>query len=104
VFSKGSNTVVGDAVQLHSEVTSCVDYEAELAVIVGKEGKNIAREKVYNHILGYPIVNDVTARDRQKNHKQWYLGKTLDTFCPMGPWITTSDELNPGRPGGEVLG
>ncbi len=47
------------------------------------------------HIFGYTVVNDVTARDRQKNHKQWFLGKTLDTFCPMGPWIVTADELDP---------
>ena len=97
VFSKGPNTVVGpaDDVRLHAHVTSCVDYEAELAVIIGTAGENIAAADAYSHIFGYTIVNDVTARDRQKNHKQWYLGKTLDTFCPMGPWITTSDDLNP---------
>jgi 2-keto-4-pentenoate hydratase/2-oxohepta-3-ene-1,7-dioic acid hydratase in catechol pathway len=97
VFSKGPNTVVGphDEVQLHSSVTSSVDYEAELAVIIGMGGKNIPASRAYSHIFGYTIVNDVTARDRQKNHKQWYLGKTLDGFCPMGPWITTSDELDP---------
>jgi 2-keto-4-pentenoate hydratase/2-oxohepta-3-ene-1,7-dioic acid hydratase in catechol pathway len=97
IFSKGPNTVIGpDApVQLHSTVTSSVDYEAELAVIIGKPGRNISQKDAYNHIFGYTIVNDVTARDRQKNHKQWFMGKTLDTFCPMGPWITTSDELDP---------
>jgi 2-keto-4-pentenoate hydratase/2-oxohepta-3-ene-1,7-dioic acid hydratase in catechol pathway len=97
IFSKGPNTVIGptDNVQLHPEVTSSVDYEAELAVIIGKPGRNIARKDAYSHIFGYTIVNDVTARDRQKNHKQWFMGKTLDTFCPMGPWITTSDELDP---------
>ena len=97
VFSKGPNTVVGpaDDVRLHAHVTSSVDYEAELAVIIGTAGETIARGDAYAHIFGYTIVNDVTARDRQKNHKQWYLGKTLDTFCPMGPWITTSDELDP---------
>ena len=97
VFSKGPNTVVGpaDDVRLHAHVTSSVDYEAELAVIIGTAGENIAAADAYSHIFGYTIVNDVTARDRQKNHKQWYLGKTLDTFCPMGPWITTSDDLDP---------
>ena len=97
VFSKGPNTVVGpaDDVRLHAHVTSSVDYEAELAVIIGTAGENIAPADAYNHIFGFTIVNDVTARDRQKNHKQWYLGKTLDTFCPMGPWITTSDDLDP---------
>src|ERR1700694_2527385 len=94
VFSKGPNTVVGPFadVQLHSHITSSVDYEAELGVIVGRAGKDIAQENAYKHIFGYTIINDVTARDRQKNHKQWYLGKTLDTFCPMGPWIAPSDE------------
>jgi 2-keto-4-pentenoate hydratase/2-oxohepta-3-ene-1,7-dioic acid hydratase in catechol pathway len=97
IFSKGPNTVIGpnDNVQLHSNITSSVDYEAELAVIIGKPGRNIAKKDAYSHIFGYTIVNDVTARDRQKNHKQWFIGKTLDTFCPMGPWITTSDEVEP---------
>jgi 2-keto-4-pentenoate hydratase/2-oxohepta-3-ene-1,7-dioic acid hydratase in catechol pathway len=97
VFSKGPNTVVGpyDDVLLHANVTSSVDYEAELAVVIGRGGKEIAPERAYEHVFGYTVVNDVTARDRQKNHKQWFLGKTLDTFCPMGPWITTSDELDP---------
>ncbi len=97
VFSKGPNTVIGpyDNVDLHAKVTSSVDYEVELAVIIGKPGKNIAKADAYSHVFGYTVVNDVTARDRQKNHKQWFLGKTLDTFCPMGPWITTSDELEP---------
>lgn len=97
VFSKGPNTVIGpyDDVDLHAKVTSSVDYEVELAVIIGKPGKNIAKADAYSHVFGYTVVNDVTARDRQKNHKQWFLGKTLDTFCPMGPWITTGDELEP---------
>jgi 2-keto-4-pentenoate hydratase/2-oxohepta-3-ene-1,7-dioic acid hydratase in catechol pathway len=97
VFSKGPNTVVGphDDVNLHAHITSSVDYEVELALIIGKGGRDISKADAYRHIFGYTIVNDVTARDRQKNHKQWFLGKTLDTFCPMGPWITTSDELDP---------
>jgi 2-keto-4-pentenoate hydratase/2-oxohepta-3-ene-1,7-dioic acid hydratase in catechol pathway len=97
IFSKGPNTVIGPDmnVQLHPAVTSSVDYEAELAVIIGKPGRDISRDDAYSHVFGYTIVNDVTARDRQKNHKQWFMGKTLDTFCPMGPWITTSDELDP---------
>jgi 2-keto-4-pentenoate hydratase/2-oxohepta-3-ene-1,7-dioic acid hydratase in catechol pathway len=97
VFSKGPNTVVGpySDVLLHANVTSSVDYEAELAVVIGRGGTGITRERAYEHVFGYTVVNDVTARDRQKNHKQWFLGKTLDTFCPMGPWITTSDELDP---------
>jgi len=99
VFIKPPTTVVGhgDTVNLHRDVTSAVDYEAELAVVIGKTGRDIAPEQAYDHIWGYTIVNDVTARDRQRNHKQWFLGKALDTFCPMGPWITTADELDPAN-------
>lgn len=99
VFSKPPTSVIGngDVVDLHARVTSSVDYEAELAIVIGKPGRNIAPEQAYAHIWGYTIVNDVTARDRQRNHKQWFLGKALDTFCPMGPWITTSDELVPNN-------
>lgn len=95
VFSKPPSTVIahGDTVDLHPQATSAVDYEAELAVIIGKPGRNISREDALGHVWGYTVVNDVTARDRQRNHKQWFLGKALDTFCPMGPWITTADEL-----------
>jgi 2-keto-4-pentenoate hydratase/2-oxohepta-3-ene-1,7-dioic acid hydratase in catechol pathway len=97
VFSKPPTSVIGhgDTVDLHAGVTAAVDYETELTVVIGKAGKNIPAERAYEHIWGYTIVNDVTARDRQRNHKQWFLGKALDTFCPMGPWITTSDELDP---------
>ena len=96
VFSKPPTTVVanGDTVSLHPHATSAVDYEAELAVVIGKGGRDIAPERAFDHVFGYTIVNDVTARDRQRNHKQWFLGKGLDTFCPMGPWITTADELD----------
>ncbi len=82
-------------VNLHPQATSSVDYEAELAVVIGKGGRDIPKDQAYNHIFGYTIINDVTARDRQRSHKQWFLGKALDTFCPMGPWITTGDELDP---------
>ncbi|MBC8641355.1 fumarylacetoacetate hydrolase family protein [Caballeronia sp. EK] len=95
VFSKPPSTIVasGDDVQLHAHVTQSVDYEAELAVIIGKGGRDIKAENALDHVFGYTIVNDVTARDRQRHHKQWFLGKSLDTFCPMGPWITTADEV-----------
>jgi 2-keto-4-pentenoate hydratase/2-oxohepta-3-ene-1,7-dioic acid hydratase in catechol pathway len=95
VFSKPASTVVGDGdvVNLHPQATSEVDYEAELALVIGKAGRNIPREQALEHVWGYTVVNDVTARDRQRRHKQWFLGKALDTFCPMGPWITTADEL-----------
>jgi 2-keto-4-pentenoate hydratase/2-oxohepta-3-ene-1,7-dioic acid hydratase in catechol pathway len=97
VFSKPPSSVIGhgDTVSLHPHVTSAVDYEAELTLVIGKAGRDIPVERAYEHIWGYTIINDVTARDRQRNHKQWFMGKALDTFCPMGPWITTADELDP---------
>jgi 2-keto-4-pentenoate hydratase/2-oxohepta-3-ene-1,7-dioic acid hydratase in catechol pathway len=96
VFTKPSNCVIGpDArVEMHPDVTDMVDYEVELTIVIGKGGRNIRREDAFKHIFGYTIINDVTARDRQRNHKQWYLGKSLDTFCPMGPWIVTADEID----------
>ncbi|WP_088347227.1 MULTISPECIES: fumarylacetoacetate hydrolase family protein [Rhodomicrobium] len=97
VFTKPASTVIatGDIVSLHPHVTSAVDYEVELTLVIGKGGHDIPAERAYEHIWGYTIVNDVTARDRQRNHKQWFMGKALDTFCPMGPWITTADEVDP---------
>jgi 2-keto-4-pentenoate hydratase/2-oxohepta-3-ene-1,7-dioic acid hydratase in catechol pathway len=97
VFTKLPSSVTGPGatVSLHGHVTSSVDYEAELALVVGTGGRDIAMADAYRHIFGYTIVNDVTARDRQRNHKQWFLGKALDGFCPMGPWIATADEIDP---------
>jgi 2-keto-4-pentenoate hydratase/2-oxohepta-3-ene-1,7-dioic acid hydratase in catechol pathway len=99
VFTKPATSVVGpgEMVNLHAGVTAAVDYEGELAVIIGRPGRNIARADAMAHVMGYTIINDVTARDRQKNHRQWFLGKSLDTFCPMGPWIVSADELAPDR-------
>jgi 2-keto-4-pentenoate hydratase/2-oxohepta-3-ene-1,7-dioic acid hydratase in catechol pathway len=96
VFTKPASCVVGSdaVVDLHSNVTKAVDYEGELAVIIGRGGRDIAVDDAMSHVWGYTIVNDVTARDRQKNHRQWFLGKALDTFCPMGPWIATADEVD----------
>lgn len=96
IFSKPVSSIVGpdDVVEMHPEATQAVDYEAELAVVIGKPGRNIKAADAMQHVWGYTIVNDVTARDRQKNHKQWLAGKGLDTFCPMGPWIVTADELD----------
>ncbi len=98
VFTKPPSTVVGPGavVPLHRHVTRQVDYEAELAVIIGQPGRDIPREAALDHVFGYAILNDVTARDRQRDHRQWFLGKALDGFCPMGPWITTADEVDAG--------
>ncbi|MCB1882951.1 MAG: fumarylacetoacetate hydrolase family protein [Geminicoccaceae bacterium] len=97
VFTKPASCVVGPYadVDLHAGVTDSVDYEVELTLVIGKKGRDIRRENALEHVWGYTIVNDVTARDRQRRHKQWFLGKALDTFCPMGPWIATSDEVDP---------
>lgn len=95
VFTKPATAVVGpdDAVYMHPQVTETVDYEGEVAVVIGRRGSNISRADAERYIWGFTIINDVTARDRQKNHRQWFLGKSLDTFCPMGPFIVTSDQL-----------
>lgn len=96
VFTKVPECVVGphDDVLIPTEVSSEIDYEAELAVIIGKGGKNITRADALKHVFGYTVVNDVTARDVQMRHQQWDMGKSFDTFCPMGPWIVTADELD----------
>lgn len=96
VFTKVPECVTGpgDDVMLPTAVSHQIDYEAELAVIIGTEGKNISRESALRHVYGYTIVNDVTARDVQMRHQQWDLGKSFDTFCPMGPWVVTADELD----------
>ena len=99
VFTKVPECVVGphDEVQLPHGITEQVDYESELALIIGVGGKNIRKEDAMGHIFGYTIVNDVTARDVQMRHQQWDMGKSFDTFCPMGPWIVTADELDGTR-------
>jgi 2-keto-4-pentenoate hydratase/2-oxohepta-3-ene-1,7-dioic acid hydratase in catechol pathway len=96
VFTKVPECVVGphDDVLVPSEVSTQIDYEAELAVVIGKGGKNITRAAAMTHVFGYTVVNDVTARDVQMRHGQWDMGKSFDTFCPMGPWIVTADEFD----------
>lgn len=96
VFSKLPETVVpsGAPIKIDASVSSAVDYEAELAVIIGKAGRNIAPADALDHVWGYSIVNDVTARDLQGRHSQWLIGKSQDSFCPMGPWAVTADEID----------
>jgi 2-keto-4-pentenoate hydratase/2-oxohepta-3-ene-1,7-dioic acid hydratase in catechol pathway len=93
-FTKPGATVVGpgDDVVAHA-VTRELDYEVELAVVIGSGGRDIARADALRHVFGYTIINDVTARDLQKQHGQWFKGKSLDTFCPMGPVLVTADEI-----------
>lgn len=99
VFTKVPECVVGpqDEVMLPHGVSEQIDYESELAVVIGRGGKNIRKEDAMAHVWGYTIVNDVTARDVQMRHQQWDMGKSFDTFCPMGPWVVTADELDGTR-------
>jgi 2-keto-4-pentenoate hydratase/2-oxohepta-3-ene-1,7-dioic acid hydratase in catechol pathway len=97
-FSKTPTAVTGpyDAIPYDTKVSEHIDWEVELGVIIGKNGKNIAADRVSEHIFGYTVINDVSARDLQKRHGgQWLKGKSLDGACPMGPWIVTADEINP---------
>ena len=100
VFTKVPECVVGphaDVMLPGAAISSQIDYEAELAVVIGTGGRNIARADALRHVFGYTIVNDVTARDVQMRHQQWDLGKSFDTFCPMGPWIVTADAFDGTR-------
>lgn len=97
VFTKLPETVIGpqDTVRLPDPaISQQIDYESELAVVIGRRGRNISRARAMDHVFGWTIVNDVTARDVQLRHNQWLLGKSFDTFCPMGPWIVTADQLD----------
>lgn len=98
VFTKFPETVIGpnQTIRYPYGASEQLDYEAELGVIIGRQGVDIPQANAMDYVFGYTIVNDVTARDRQVNHKQWFLGKSLDTFCPMGPWIATLDECDLG--------
>ena len=93
VFTKVPECVTGpyDDVHLPLNVSQQIDYEAELLVVIGVQGKNISKTDAMSHVYGYTVVNDVTARDVQMRHQQWDLGKSFDTFCPMGPWVVTAD-------------
>jgi 2-keto-4-pentenoate hydratase/2-oxohepta-3-ene-1,7-dioic acid hydratase in catechol pathway len=96
IFSKVPESVVGpgDAIVIPQGVSSAIDYEAELAVVIGRGGKRIRAADAMDHVWGYTIVNDVTARDWQGRHSQWLMGKSFDTFCPMGPMLVSADELD----------
>jgi 2-keto-4-pentenoate hydratase/2-oxohepta-3-ene-1,7-dioic acid hydratase in catechol pathway len=111
IFNKFPNVVIapGDNIVL-PKASRKPDYEAEFAFVIGRGGRHISAESAMDHVLGYTIINDVSARDFQTATTQWLMGKTFDTFCPMGPWIVTKDEIaNPHELdisleiGGEVL-
>ena len=95
VFTKPPTSVIGPgvAIETANDPLGTTDYEGELAFVIGTAAKAVPRERAMDHVYGYTIVNDVTARDLQKRHVQWFIGKGPDTFCPMGPCITTVDEL-----------
>jgi 2-keto-4-pentenoate hydratase/2-oxohepta-3-ene-1,7-dioic acid hydratase in catechol pathway len=100
IFTKVPESVIAhnEAIKIPYGVSEAIDYEAELTVVIGKGGKGITETDAMNHVWGYTIVNDVTARDWQQRHKQWHLGKSFDTFCPMGPIAVSggagADECN----------
>ena len=96
VFSKLPDSVIGPdaAIRIDAAVSTAIDYEAELAVVIGRPGRNIAAAEALSHVWGYTIVNDVTARDLQGRHSQWLIGKSQDSFCPMGPWAVTAEEID----------
>jgi 2-keto-4-pentenoate hydratase/2-oxohepta-3-ene-1,7-dioic acid hydratase in catechol pathway len=93
MFSKATTAVTGPGALVDPGPTAELDYEGELTVIIGTGGRGISREDAYRHVWGYTIINDVTARDVQRDHKQWLLGKSFDTHCPMGPCAVTADEI-----------
>ncbi|MFC5401376.1 fumarylacetoacetate hydrolase family protein [Cohnella soli] len=99
LFPKYNNSLASheDEIVIPAEVTQC-DYEVELAVIIGKTAKRVSREAAMDHVFGYTVLNDVSARDIQLNEPQWTRGKAIDGFAPVGPWIVTADEIaNPGN-------
>ncbi|MDW5442630.1 fumarylacetoacetate hydrolase family protein [Polaromonas sp. SM01] len=94
IFTKATTSLAGptDDIRFDPAHTTSVDYEGEIGVVIGAECRNVSPADALGKVFGFVAINDVTARDLQKNHAQWFLGKSLDTFCPVGPWISTSDE------------
>ena len=95
IFTKAPTTVnspYGNII-IDPRVSVEIDWEVELAVIIGNGGKNISEEDAMSHVFGYTVLNDVSARDLQSRHKQFFKGKSIDGYCPMGPWIVTADEI-----------
>lgn len=100
IFTKAPTAIAADEQDLpiHKDLTENLDYEGELAIVISKEGRNIPKQLAFDHIFGYTIANDVTARDIQTAHGQFFLGKSLDGTCPMGPYIVTKNEIpNPNN-------
>jgi 2-keto-4-pentenoate hydratase/2-oxohepta-3-ene-1,7-dioic acid hydratase in catechol pathway len=95
IFTKARTSIIGpdEPIVAANDPLGTTDYEGELAVVIGPGGRRIPRERAHDHVFGYTIVNDVTARDLQKRHVQFFIGKSVDTFCPMGPALVTRDEV-----------
>lgn len=96
VFTKPPTAIIGPGAPIESsnDPLDTTDYEGELAVVIGPGGKGIPAEEAWDHVFGYTLANDVTSRGLQRKHIQWFIGKAVDTFCPMGPWIVTADEID----------
>jgi 2-keto-4-pentenoate hydratase/2-oxohepta-3-ene-1,7-dioic acid hydratase in catechol pathway len=97
LFTKAPTSIVGpfEPIERHADLTKQLDYQGELAIIIGKTGRDLTPENALDHVFGYSIVNDVTARDLQKEHVQFFRGKPLDGFCPFGPVIVSADSFDP---------
>ena len=97
IFSKATTTLAGptDDIRFDPSFTASVDYEGEIGVVIGRTARHVAKADAWSVVFGFVALNDVTARDLQKSHAQWHLGKSLDGFCPFGPWIGTIDETPP---------
>ena len=93
-FTKPSTSVIGHLGKvLNHKCTTKLDWEVELAVVIGRKGRDIAKAKAYDYVFGYTVCLDMTARELQRQHGQWFKGKSLDTFCPLGPWIVHKSAL-----------
>lgn len=94
-FTKPPTAVIGpdETVPCYAAITRVLDYEVELALVIGTGGSDIAPDRAFDHIFGYTVANDITARDLQRRHGQWFKGKGLDRSCPLGPWIVPADEI-----------
>ena len=103
IFTKSTSALAdpGQKVSAALDPTGTLDYEGELGVVIGKRAKNLTREKAGGVVFGYTVVNDMTARAVQQKHKQWFLGKSLDGYCPVGPYLVTADEF--GAPSEQTL-
>lgn len=95
IFTKATTSIVGPGAVVKGSMdpTQSVDYEGELGVIIGARAFQVSKDEAYDHVFGYVVINDVTSRELQRRHNQWVIGKGIDTFCPMGPYIVTADEV-----------